>query len=507
MLHRFLRFPRYLAVIGSCALGLATIVATGGGGGGGGSGTGPAPLPATTFDAGKVEAQGTVTTAGGVIEVLTSASPLYGTKVTYWEDSIANEETIEILHHSQYPPLPSDVKINGPVTGLTRSGTENFNTAVLVELPVAQQDVSQEDEYIEALTYDEELKEWVRVQSWYAYEEGKIIMLPLHFSKFVAVTARRYKAKEELYTTFNMQIDTLDYENDDGVCAGMSSFTQWYFDRWGHGLRCRYNWDTARNVSIEAHDAARSIYNVEALARGALGLLATYALGDLCFNSTFEVLYKNLDKGLPTALTLCPPAHAIVVFAWVSTHKEFGYFLAYDVNDNSTPIKIHAWLRALPGRILRPVAMESETYPFAQLFGVPFQSLDGSSSYPPANDFAIYYTLYDSDYACGRFPLVAGDWKWEYQWEGQEWGEDTLRFTESGVWENLDMISASGRYNLNLKHLTVEFRDPTFLYHSSWSGNLDDSNNTVTGTMIQFKADDQTQVSQGVFTGTRINAP
>jgi len=40
MALRFIRYVRYLAIIGCCALGSATIVATGGGGDGGGGGGG-----------------------------------------------------------------------------------------------------------------------------------------------------------------------------------------------------------------------------------------------------------------------------------------------------------------------------------------------------------------------------------------------------------------------------------------------------------------------------------
>ena len=232
-----------------------------GSGSGSGSGAGSGSTSGTTFDAGTVKAQQVITSTGGVVEVKDSTSPTYGARVTFYNNSLEAPETIQILHHSQYPALPSGVTANGPVIGLNRSQTGLFNGAIMVQLPVTQKDVKQTDEFMQVLTYDEQYKEWVRAQSWYAYNQGKMILLPGHFSKFVPVI-RKYKGTGEIWTTFNMDIDTMVFQNTPnnpfcpeygGVCAGMSVFTKWFFENQGHGLKCYYNKQTDQQVSCKTH--------------------------------------------------------------------------------------------------------------------------------------------------------------------------------------------------------------------------------------------------------------
>jgi len=466
----------------------------GGGGGDGGSGGGSGSTPGTTFDAGTVKAQGMIASIGGVVEVKDSISPANGTKITFSKDCLAAQETIQIVHHSQYPALPSGMIANGPVITLSRSGIELFNKAVVVELPVTQKDVKQAGEYMDVLTYDEELKEWGRVQSWYAYETGKMVLLPRHFSKFIPVI-RKYQGISETWTTLNMDIDTMEFENTvpPGVCAGMAMLTQWYFGNQGHGLKCYYNSATGYNIANEINQDRISFWPA---LFGAPEMLLT-----LDHRSTVYSLMKSLKIGQPAALAMLGAGpHAVVVFAWISTStdNEEGYFLAYDVNDHDKPIRIYVQKRSGISGYLQPIVMFVENNLGYKLFGTFYGWYHQQRSSLPT-----IFTKYPSDDVCVTNPAVKGTWNWKYKWLGQQEGQATLRLLRSGIWLNEDIESANGKWTANGKQLVLRFADPTFEYHNTWTGVLNATNDNVHGIMVQTRASTGQENATGNFQGTQ----
>ena len=144
--------------------------------------------------------------------------------------------------------------------------------------------------------------------------------------------------------------------------------------------------------------------------------------------------------------------------------------------------------------------MSVEDQPQYYLFGTAHGWIDSSANSSLQNIFSQY----PADNACATNPDVAGTWSWKYQWQGQKEGQDTLLLKRSGIWLNQEIDEANGKWAIVGKTLTVEFKDPTFTYHNKWTGVLSVTNDSVNGTMIQYRASDNQQTATGTFQGTRL---
>jgi hypothetical protein len=275
----------------------------------------------------------------------------------------------------------------------------------------------------------------------------------------------------------------------------MANFTQWFFENQGHGLQCYYNWRTSERVSCDAYADRQSFWPVVS------------GFGEVFFSldhtSTAVSWRKSLERNQVQSIAMLRigGGHAAVVFAWISTSDQSdkdGYFLAYNVNDNAQPIKIYAKTVYYTMSGQPVITLTVENQPEYMIFGAQFNWAQQVSDVPGI------FAAYPTDNACATDPTAAGTWQWKYQWQGQQEGQDTLRLRISGVWENQDIEYANGKWAVQGKQLTVRFEDPTFVYHNTWTGVLNATNDSVQGTMIQYRASDLQQTATGTFKGTRI---
>ena len=306
----------------------------------------------------EVEADGAAVVGpeGGVSEVTDPDSPIYGTKVRIPEGALMEPEIIAISVSSEDYDLPEGNVSNGPGVKFTCSNSCSFSEAVVVELPVDDHPGS--GECLEVLYYNENTDNWETVNSWYACEAEKMIFLSDHFSLYKPVKKQMPFMGIELFTEFDLNTDTMSYENNNfshcpaasaGVCSGVAFFAEWYFNNKGHGLKCRYNPDTGQQISCEIYlDYLWLTWDFEPP--------EDYCIGNIDYSSTVSALIRALSSGDVKCLWLdeveyvgfaCKfkSGHAVVVYGWTpqvdSGDGVFGFFTCYDVNDNENEIKVY----------------------------------------------------------------------------------------------------------------------------------------------------------------------
>jgi hypothetical protein len=348
----------------------------------------------------KVDADGAnfIGPEGGIVEVIYINSPIAGARIEIPAEALEKTELITIKLPVIDPQLPNDTYSNGVTVELNRSTNLEFKKHVIVELPVYNDPNT--DEYLEIVNYN--LDHWETVTSWYAYENKKMVFITNHFSLYQPVMKKKYDLYEEVFVPFNMETDTMEYENvehyycpqyPNGVCAGMAYFTEWYYENIGHGLKCYYDKVQGQQVSCEVMKNYNSLYNV---AFNFFQIFGQFIKLDQ--HSTIIDLQKAIANGNPKTLGLMGfnvTGHAVVAYGWTPTNENGeGFFTCYNVNHNSNPLKVYVEKNQLPLTSYTPYKMRVEYQPQYTIFGVFSKS--------PLEIDTIYnnnpsYTFVDSD--------------------------------------------------------------------------------------------------------------
>ncbi len=338
------------------------------------------------------EAASIIGPEGGEVEVMNSSSELFGAKIEIFPETIGQNALIKISGTQNLPSsLPANLSRNSQVFVLESSGV--FNGLASVTLPYDSPTSS--GDFLAVAYFDENTNIWQLIPILLNDRNlKKVTFLTNHFSIFVVVKIP-INPPSSVKTDFNIKTDSMSYENNDfyycpeygngeneGVCAGVAYFSQWYYKNFGHGLTCYYDWDKAEKVSCDSMHEFRSL-------RQTLNKL--YGLGSLPRNiidqcSAKESIINGLKSGSPQMLGMTGwlTGHMILAVAWEQLNSNSGVFRCYDVNNNSNLIDVYV----SSARVV-PCGFYSPDYPEMYFFTAwPDWNLDLSqikNKYEPDN--------------------------------------------------------------------------------------------------------------------------
>ena len=316
---------------------------------------------------------------GGVVEVTDPESIICGTSVEIPQDALQQDITITINVVEPPLPLPDDLQEIGTVVAFGPDGLK-FNGPVMISLPIKNYPTG-ENESVGIAYFNKESSSWELLPPLgYDTEVNKVIFLTDHFSSYLPVKL----TLEDLsvYTSFSIETDSMTYTNNNfeycpehsgGICAAISLYAEWYFEKKGHGLKCYYDADTDQQLSCELFSEYASVrewnrwWNI------------IPALGQkLDMSGPKSWIILELSMGKPVTLAMYGKkngerkGHAVLVTGWTQTSSTSGYFTIYDVNDNNKSYKIYC------------------TKPFSYLPFVKFDYPDNMEGID-FEDFSIWY--------------------------------------------------------------------------------------------------------------------
>lgn len=276
------------------------------------------------------EAVETVDVNGGVIEVTDPNSTIFGTKIEVPENTLSEAVSFAISEAESIQP-PNDYENVSRAIKVDLTG--DLNGFVIVSVPLIS--ILSEDDMLIAISFDEQTSQWNEIPILNIdYLNNRVMFLTNHFSTVVIQSySSIYFVPEDDMTDFNVVEDSLSYDNSygDGYCFGMANFAIWYLNKYGHGLYCRWDPDTAENVSELAQDTISVLYDHYLFFKS---YFPTVVLDQKAIRD--NLIYKISIKNIPTVLLMAPLldyGHAIVVYGYKITSSDMVEFYCYDVNE------------------------------------------------------------------------------------------------------------------------------------------------------------------------------
>jgi hypothetical protein len=308
--------------------------------------SGRSTIPATL----KVEidiydAVGVVGPGGGEVVVTDPASSIYGAKIEIPEDALSQDTTITITVVELPSPLPVDMEAIGPTVDLGPDGLI-LDAPIMLSFPATNYP-SEENVSIGIAYFNNESGEWELLPPLgYVAETNNLTFLVDRFSKNqpVKLTVPDFSVG----TSFDINTDSMAYENNQfyhcpqysgGMCAAISLFSEWYFEKNGHGLKCYYDADRGHQLSCEVFSKwldvnwnrvwnAATYYYQRFLDKVDLTPLEAWLIFELGIGKPVSLAIEGERGGQPIA-------HMVLVTDWTRTSTTGGYFTVYDNIDNS----------------------------------------------------------------------------------------------------------------------------------------------------------------------------
>ena len=293
----------------------------------------------------------TIGSAGGLIEVTNPDSPLYRAKIDVPQGAFKEDVIISISHKDNFPELSNEYIPDGVAMEFNPTGAK-FEQFLWISLPVPIPPA--DDEYLAVAYYNDSLAQW-ELQPILNYDPltGMGKFLTEHFSVFIVVKGKQ-KVPDSVSTGFNINTDSLNYENDvftycpdekdHGICNGIAIYSRWYYLNYGHGLKCRYNEDKAQQISCEVYKKYDTITGWPTKLLSWFAWLGFKEANVFDWNQAAYIL-QSLKKGQPSILGVWGwnngiVGHALLVVGWEKTGDFSGDFIVYDVNYNNKEFRI-----------------------------------------------------------------------------------------------------------------------------------------------------------------------
>ena len=416
-----------------------------------------------------LEAKGQVGTEGGEVEVAESASQLFGLKLDIPPDALSSPIEVNVGISADSPPLPAGYSPLGSTVFLGPHGT-SFQKPILASFPVPDFATTQ-SKTVGLLYFDEEESLWVpQAPLGYDGEAGLLHVALRHFSRYQVVEQLVNLASVQ--SDFDLDSDSLSYTNYNfaacpvfggGMCNAIASFSKWYFDAKGHGLRCAYDTHGAETVACAAWTEMLTLHSLDYWATDALGLFPQlYNIIDM----TPMIAALNLQlaaTGKPVPLGVGGwkstgeyVGHAVLATGWQSTGLTTGVIQVYDVNDNK---RLHL------------ISCQIESSPFPPY--IPRTVCDYADNSFNPDGTAAYMPLVGVSLGAGiDFPKVVADNPPQLATEGP-YGDPTCT---DGIDNDCDGLTDTDDVDCELNYMvdptvwvspTVGYRGETFHQHGS----------------------------------------
>lgn len=309
-----------------------------------------------------VSGQGTASPAGGTITVTDPTSPIVGATVTVPPGAIASGNVhISITHQDNAPGplLPESVAAGAIVVSktivLTKDRPGTFDQPITITVPYESSKLDPED-VPSVLYWDESTSRYSAVTvTDFDQASGKVTFQTSHFSLFQAAAIKGLGQQVRL-SLIQTTVDTNFRPSPDGFsrgnftsysapganCMGMSSYSDWFFERakdrlnGGKGLFQEYSVNVpaedtiAQELIVRAHAAASQGWaNILFVDKFLLGQFKTGTSLIQNMKLTMQPQIFLLLGRLPGATKW---AHALVSYAYSS-----GKFSLYDPNHPGDP--------------------------------------------------------------------------------------------------------------------------------------------------------------------------
>jgi hypothetical protein len=206
------------------------------------------------------EAGGVIGAAGGCVEVTNSTSPLYGLKIDIPAGALDKEVLISVEEATNLPPAPSYVKLLSTSFNLLPDGlTFNPDCAVEASVPYAFS-IFEPDDFIFVMQYDGLISEWRDVgQTWIDKGANRLgIQIP-HFCPY-QVMKSAVDLRSSVDIGFVQDTDRFPLALQGPYCKGEAGYTNWYWRKYGSGLRCAYSQPIAQNIQVQSQSALSPYY-------------------------------------------------------------------------------------------------------------------------------------------------------------------------------------------------------------------------------------------------------
>jgi len=297
---------------------------------------------------------------GGIVEVTSSQSPLFGVAVTAFEGALPDGTIITINMDNSPPtePVPEGLETEGSYISFEAT-VNSFNGLVFITIPFNGE--RQEDEARFVCNYDDLLEEWNLVVPFPTTDSSKFVARVEHFSTYVKAKATR--SFSQMLTGFRLEHDTHRYRNDgsifcqydpnaSGICAGLAVLAAEYFNNWadqeGESLRCRWDLVTNANACCDAHGrwlgewlGGRASTTEEKFywILNFLIKMFNWPASFIDHSYVIDYVWRNALHNRVTPLTCIglSGSHAVVATGWEMTSPFTGNIKIYDINYNDEP--------------------------------------------------------------------------------------------------------------------------------------------------------------------------
>ena len=292
----------------------------------------------------EAEAAAVIGSAGGLVEVSNPASLINGASITFPAGALTEDVIVSLSQGANVPELPADVSADGVALEFGPHGTV-LEQLCLIRLPVPIQPA--DDEFLAIAYYNCEIDEW-ELLPVLSYDpiEGIAEFATDHFSIFIMVIVKH--VPDTVSLDFDVNTDSLSFDNynfehcpeeEAGVCAGIAIYAKWYYENYGHGLKCRYDRNKAEEIACEVYKNYAQGWGVSSKVLAWFAWLGFKELSVFDYNQAAFII-DSLRKGKPTILGLWGwdegiVGHSVLVTEWHKTGEFSGYFTCYDVNYNT----------------------------------------------------------------------------------------------------------------------------------------------------------------------------